>query len=119
MRPVPTYILACILLSFLCIEHAVAQCPPEVHYSLQKTSENTYSIFLKAETTTVAIKIQLYDLLKGKLLEEKEINSLGTINQQVFRNIPPSRYAIILRTQNCDKPKTLGGINGIGIGIPD
>ena len=84
---------------------------------IEKQSERAYSVFLHSETTLTSIKIQLYDLLQGKILEEKQIDALTNMRKEVFKNIPPSRYSIIIRMDECDKPKTLGGINGISIGI--
>jgi hypothetical protein len=64
------------------------------------------------------MKIQLYDLYTGKVIQEKEITSLGSANQEVFQHVPPSTYSIIIRIEHCEKPTTLGGVNGIAIGIP-
>lgn len=118
-RPIPKYLALFIIASFLSIGHALGQCEFKVQYSIEKKSESTYSIYLKSETTLASIKIQLYDLFQGKVLEEKEIYSLTTVGQEVFKNIAPSKYAIIIRMDNCDKPKTLGGKDGISIGIQD
>lgn len=118
-RPIPKYLALCVIAPILCLQEAFGQCHHDVQYAIEEKSENSYSILLKSETTLTSIKIQLYDLFQGKILEEKEIHSLTIASQEIFMNIPPSRYAIIIRTDNCDKPKTLGGIEGISIGIQD
>ena len=118
-RPIPKYLTLCAVVSILCLEHTFAQCHYDVQYAIEKQSDNAYSVLLKSETTLTSIKVQLYDLFQGKVLEEREIPSLTIVSQEVFQNIPPSRYAIIIRTDDCDKPKTLGGIAGISIGIQD
>lgn len=117
--PIPKYLFACIIVSLLSFEHTFAQCPAEIQYSLEKNQDNSFSIYLKAQATTPLLKIQLYDLFTGKVLAEKEINSLTTASREVFTNVPPSRYSIIIRAEHCEKPTTLGGIYGISIGIPD
>jgi hypothetical protein len=118
-RPIPKYLTLCVIVSILCLEHAFGQCQFEVKYSVEKKSESAFSIYLQSETALASVKIQLYDLFQGKVLEEKEIYSLTTVAQEIFKNISPSKYAIIITMDNCDKPKTLGGIDGINIGIQD
>ena len=118
-RPIPKYLALFIIASFLCIKNGFGQCQFEVQYSVEKKSGSTYSISLESKTTLTSVKVQLYDLFQGKVLDEKEIYILATGGQEVFRNIPPSKYTIIIRMDGCDKPKTLGGINGISIGIKD
>ena len=119
-RPIPKYLALCLIASFFSVDHALGQCDVDVQYSVQKTSGTSYSIFLKSASARTAdvMKVQLYDLLTGKVFQEKEISSLGSANQEIFQNVPPSRYSIIIRIEHCDKPKALGGVNGITIGIP-
>lgn len=119
-RPIPKYLTLCLIASLLSIDYALGQCDVDVQYSVQKKSENTYSIFLKSASTRSAdgIKVQLYDLFTGKIFQEKQIASLSTASQEIFQNVPPSRYSIIIRVEHCEKPTTLGGVYGISIGIP-
>ncbi len=118
--PIPKYLALWLIASFLAIDIASAQCNPEVDYSVQKKSENSYSIYLKSPSasTTGVLKVRLYDLFTGKISQEKEIHSLGLSSQEVFQNVPPSKYSIIITLEHCEKPTTLGGINGINVGIP-
>jgi hypothetical protein len=118
-RPIPIYLALCAIVPILCAQHGFGQCQYDVQFIVEEKSQNAYSIQLKSETPLTSIKIQLYDLFTGKVLEEKAIPSLTVVSQEVFQNVPPSKYAIIIRTDDCDKPKTLGGIKGISIGIQD
>ncbi len=119
-RPIPKYLALCLIASFLSIDYALGQCEVDVQYTIQKKSENGYSVLLKSASarTSDVMKVQLYDLFTGKIFQEKEISSLGTANQEIFQNVPPSRYSIIIRIEHCEKPTTLGGVYGITIGIP-
>ena len=118
-RPIPICLALCIIVLNLCVQHAFGQCASDVQYTIEEKSQNAYSIRLKSETTLTSVKIQLYDLFSGKVVDDKEIPSLTVVSQEVFRNVPPSKYTIIIRTDDCSKPKSLGGIKGISIGIQD
>lgn len=118
--PIPKYLTLWLFASFLSIDNVLGQCDIDVQYAIQKKSDNAYSISLKSTSTRTAdvIKVQLYDLITGKIFQQKEIASISVTSQEVFQNVPPSRYSIIIRFEHCEKPTTLGGIYGISIGIP-
>jgi hypothetical protein len=103
---------------FFSLSSATAQCQLEVQYSVQKNG-NSYSLFLDSQTPTGSVKVQLYDLYQGKIIAEREISSLTIDPREVFRDIAPSKYALFVSAEGCDQPKTLGGLNGISIGIQD
>lgn len=118
-RPIPKYLALCVIVWIVCIEHASGQCKFDVRYTIEEKADNSFSILLKSEIPLNSISVQLYDLFQGKVLEEKQIPSLTAVNQEVFTNVQPSKYAIIIQSESCDKPSTLGGIQGISIGIQD
>lgn len=118
-RPIPKYVALCVIVWTVCMGHAFGQCNYDVHYTIEEKSDSSFSILLKSEIPLNAVSVQLYDLFQGKVLQESRVSSLTSIIQEVFRNVPPSKYAIIIQTDNCDKAKTLGGIQGINIGIQD
>ena len=117
--PIPKYVALAIIASFFFVEHGLSQCQPQLNYTVEKKSDGSYSVYLKPESTLTSLKIQIYDLLQGKVLEERNISQLEVADQEIFKNVPPSKYAILITVANCDKPKTLGGISGINIGIQD
>lgn len=118
-RPIPKCFALCAAVLILSIGPVFGQCEYDIQYTVEQKSQNAYSIFLKSESRLTSVTIQLYDLFSGKVLEEKQIAALTVSAHEVFSNVPPSKYAIIIRTDDCNKPKTLGGIKGISIGIKD
>lgn len=94
-----------------------AQCDVKIEYSHKKNSENLCSIFLNAEepSTLNNVTVKLYDLYLGKIIDEKKV-VLTNEKTEVFKNVKPSLYTIYVETDRCEKPLSLGGINGIKIG---
>ena len=90
-----------------------AQCNELFEYATSKSTDNQYVISVKCNVSTNAT-VQLYDLNTGKIVKEKKV-ILTTSLQTLFTNVLPSTYSLLLKTEGCNKTKSLGGITGIDL----
>jgi hypothetical protein len=105
-------LIACLAIFGLALP-SLGQCDPEIKHSWKEKSPSEFSISLKSRDISSA-RVELYDLIQGKIIQEKEIR-FTSVEMEVFTKVPPSTYSINVRVDGCTKPKSLGGINGIHI----
>jgi hypothetical protein len=87
---------------------------------VQRVSQNTagaYQLSLEARNGGGLYKAQLYNLYSGEIVETKQIQLVENSETVVFERIKPSLYTIYISSEACPKRKSVGGINGIRIGI--
>src|SRR5687768_6410335 len=97
--------------------NSAAQCDSKIEYSHKKRPDSGHALYLHSALPLNAVKVQLYDLYQGKVVEERVISALSSAETEAFKNIKPSVYTIYISINGCNKPITLGGINGIKIGV--
>jgi hypothetical protein len=92
---------------------AVGQCDPQIKHSWKQKTSSEFSISL-ASTEVSAARVELYDLMLGKIIQTKEVQ-FTSAETEVFTKVPPSTYTIHVWIEGCTKSKGLGGIKGIEI----
>jgi hypothetical protein len=74
-----------------------------------------YSVYLSADNQIGPVTFKLYDLITGKVVNEKKLSGLSSAKQEVFTRVNASLYSIIVEIEGCKKNKSLGGNTGIDI----
>lgn len=114
--PIPGFRLTAVIALILCSKLSFGQCDARIDYSQRQKSKTDYSVYLKSDQVVSGLKVQLYDLIQGKVVQEKILASLTSGSQEVFTKVTPSTYTIFVTIDMCKKSKSLGGITGIKIG---
>lgn len=112
-----------ILLLFLCFclakpTSAYAQCEFDFDHYIEKVNNSSLgTIYISLKGDPSSYTFQLYDLVQGKVIEEKVANNLSKgMKTLLFENVPSSTYTIYVRKKNCENHITLGGMGGIVVG---
>ena len=85
-----------------------AQCSLKVDYKIESKLESSSVINMKSLERPMDVKIQLYDLNLGKVVNEKEININNTY-KVIFSDVTSSLYIFYIWIPACSKPLTVGG----------
>lgn len=91
-------------------------CKTKVDFAVKEVSKGSFEISLKSSSSISQAQLKLYDLYSGKVVQEKTVNG-SLIGQTVFRNVSPSHYTVLLKVEGCAKSISVGGLEGIKVGV--
>ena len=91
-------------------------CNDKFSYSVSKNASSGFDIFIEPHENGV-YKFVLSDLYTGKILEEKSFNISSHSNIKAFQGLPKSLYTIHVFRDGCKGNMTIGGIEGVKVGI--
>lgn len=97
-----------ILLQGMLFLSASAQCTTKIEYRVDAKTKGLSMISIKSLETPSDIKIQLYDLNVGKVIDEKEMNLNGNF-ALTFTDVKPSFYLFYIWLPGCAKPTVVSG----------
>lgn len=107
--------ILCTILFFqyLFISNSYAQCSLKTDYKIESKSNGSSILKMKSLEGSRQVKIQLYDLNVGKVVNEKNM-VVNNIYQTIFTEVKPSLYVFYVWLTGCNKPIVIGGEkNGI------
>jgi hypothetical protein len=90
------------------IANAQAPCSVKVDYLIESRSNGSKAINLKSAEIPKAVKVQLYDLNIGKVVNEREV-TIGTSFKSIFVDVKSSLYIVYIWLPGCTKPVVIGG----------
>jgi hypothetical protein len=100
-------LLFCSLFTLI-VDNAFSQCTTKIDFRVEPDEKGSNSISIKSLDGPRSMKIQLYDLNEGKVVDEKEtvFNDSYTLT---FKNVRSSFYMFYLWLPNCKKPSVFSG----------
>ena len=105
----------CVLLFFQCFISidGFSQCNSKIDFKVESKGKGLEQIAIKSLDGAKDLKIQLYDLNLGKVVDETKMATNNTF-QVAFKNMKPSLYMLYVWLPGCTKPQVIdGGKQGI------
>jgi len=85
-----------------------SQCTAKLDYQVKSDGKGTSSINIKSLEGSSLMKIQLYDMNLGKVVDEKEIR-ISTSFNIAFKDVKTSRYMFYIWLPGCKRPSAFSG----------
>lgn len=100
----------CVLLFFQCSFSidAFSQCDSKIEYKTDSKVKGVGELSLKSLDGSKDVRIQLYDLNSGKVVNEVKVK-VDSQYKVAFKNIQPSVYMLYVWALGCNKPTVIGG----------
>jgi hypothetical protein len=99
--------------------YAQTSCQVKIDHTVQMAGKS-HEIFLELkEGQEGEFACQLYDLYEGKVVSSRIINIRKNQVQKVFTHVSPSLYTIYVKSNQCTRPVSLGGKEGIKVGVTE
>jgi hypothetical protein len=100
----------CILLFLqLLFVDAYSQCEAKIEYKILPRSKGLSDLTVKSIGNSKDLRIQLYDLNTGKIVDEQRTNATSNLNKPLFVNVKSSVYMFYIWVAGCNKPITFSG----------
>jgi hypothetical protein len=111
-------IFTVLIISAASLESTFAQCDNPLKHSVSIGASGHYVIYLEPLDESITVdRIVLQDLITGQKSNEITTSMIVSKKTEIFREIRPSRYTIYVWLPSCKRPVTLGGKDGIKVGI--
>ncbi len=111
-----------LLLSGFCVSlfsYAQTSCQVKMEYTVQMAGKS-HEIFLELkEGQEGEFTCELYDLYQGKVVSSRSINIRKNQVQKVFTRVSASLYTIYIKSNQCSRPVSIGGREGINVGVTE
>jgi hypothetical protein len=102
------FLIGILIVQVLFITNSQAQCSLKVDYKIEPNPTGSSDVRIHSLEGTKNVKIQLYDLNSGQVIDQKESNLTGSF-KTIFTNVKTSIYLLYIWLPGCNKPVVVGG----------
>jgi len=93
-------------------------CDTKFTHRVSAAGTNTFDLWLKPNQS-LSGHFSLVDLNQGTIVAEKDVVFGSSDEQPVFRGLSASRYTVYVKQSGCQQARTVGGPEGIKVGIEE